>query len=377
MGFFSRLFGWNKEELFPEDNSTPIDNSIYEYKEPELGGTPFYTNAPKHWGTITDDFLDSNKNFSQTFDDKTSDVILEKRMFMVNSLVLLGKINDALQKINKDKVHTSYRDALLEEEYQYATSCCIEKLFSKGIISINGVVIDNYKRYAVLLFLKPTPLSYVEALKPYFEEEGYEDLIYFAQQDPTTVTEEKSLKFEGFTKNCFGFNKEKQGLPFRKYTEYAMWWQGIDTDFDSSSMKKDIKTYLDLLDFHNSYALGVLSFAFNLKEDNSRTLMPSYDEVIMEGPEGVEIILSLSEERGINFHFPMLERYEKYRNNFIKTYIEFCYDIRAQIVENDFPKDDFGHPSSLEWYTNLLKNAQEKGEKIRVLGALNTGHILN
>jgi hypothetical protein len=105
--------------------------------------------------------------------------------------------------------------------------------------------------------------------------------------------------------------------------------------------------------------------------------MPSYDEVIMEGPEGVEIILSLSEERGINFHFPMLERYEKYRNNFIKTYIEFCYDIRAQIVENDFPKDDFGHPSSLEWYTNLLKNAQEKGEKIRVLGALNTGHILN
>ena len=334
-------------------------------------GKPFYTNAPEYWGSNTDEFLESNKEFSVNYDHKKSDVVINRRSWMVNSLTLMGKINKELEKKNGQKIHTSYSDALLDYTGRYATSFCVEKLFDKGTISITGIAVDDYQRYAVILLDTPTPMSYIDELRRYFLEAGYKDLIYFAVDDPNEVTENLPLKFENFNKSCFSMDRTKQGRDNWEYNSYAMWWVSErETSFQSAVIKDDIRLSLDLLDYHNSYALGVLSFAFGLADNNNRTRLPDYDEVLVTGPEGVQIIITLSKQYGINFHFPMLPRFEDYRNRFMKVYVNFCYGIRAQILEHDLPDDDFDNTSTLAWYQQLLDASTNDAKDIQAIGLL-------
>lgn len=358
-------------------NSNRYDSTPVYYEKPTaqkkeiVSGSPFFTNAPEHWGVITDEFLDSNREFSKDYDHKKSDAVIKRRSWMVNSLTVMGRINEALEKRSGQKVHSSYTDALLNYNEPYATSCCIEKLFDKGTISLTGIAIDNHKRYAVILFDTPTPMKYIDELRVYFLEEGYEDLVYFSVNDPNQVTENMPLKFESFNKSCFSFDQAKQGRNHWEYNSYAMWWVSEkEPSFNSAVIKDDIRLSLDLLDFHNSYALGILSFAFGLKDDNNRTRLPDYDEVVILGPEGVQLIITLSNRHGINFHFPMLPGFESYRNRFMKVYVNFCYEIRAQILEHDLPNDDFDTTSTLAWYQQLLDGSTSSAKAVQAIGRL-------
>lgn len=358
-------------------NSNRYDSTSFHYEKPTteekeiVPGNPFYTNAPQHWGTITDEFLNSNREFSSNYDHKKDDFVIKRRSWMVNSLTLMGKINEEFEKKNGQKVHTSYGDALLDYTEPYATSFCIEKLFIKGTISITGIAVDNYERYAVILFDTPTPMKYIDELRIYFLEDGYKDLIYFAVDDPSQVTENVILKFENFNKSCFSIDQTKQGHNNWEYDSYAMWWiSEKETNFNEAIIKDDIRLSLDLLDFHNSYALGILSFAFGLKDNNNRTRLPDYDEVVVTGPEGVQIIMTLSKQYGINFHFPMLPKFESYRNKFMKVYVNFCYEIRAQILEHNLPNDDFDTTSTLAWYQQLLDTSTSITKDIQAIGRL-------
>jgi len=362
--YFSSNSGYDRYD------STPLPPKKRSYEETQIiPGNAFYTNALEHWGTITDEFLASNKDFISNYDEKTGDYVELRRSWMVNSLVLMGVVNNAFNEITGSKVHASYGDALNDSDYQYATSCCIEKLFEKGIFSITGIAIDNYNRYAVILCELPTPMNFIDDLRRCFLEDGYTDLIYYAVNDPNEVTVPMPLKFENFNKTCFRFEQAKQGRDSWKYDNYAMWWAGEkEPTFNSAVIKDDIRLHLDLLNFHNSYALGILSFAFGLTANNNRLRLPDYDEVIISGPEGVEIIITLSTQNGINFHFPMLPRFENYRNKFIKVYVRFCYEIRAQILEHDLPEDDLQKSSTLDWYEHLLNSSET--ENVASIGCL-------
>lgn len=354
MGFFSKWFGRNRSK--ETEAFEPADAERLPFKTNNF----FFTNAPGHWGKFSNEFLKSNNDFVKGWEANQSNSMLQKRSFMVNSLLLMGKINDVFLQMAGDKVSMGYGDGFIDADVAYATSCCVEKLFSKGIFSLNGIAVDNYERYGVVLFDSPTTMAYFEELRAYFIEEGFKDLIYFAVYNPLEVSDNgKKLVFEDFNKACFKFNAEAQFTAGRKYDRYALWWAANpDDDFLKSSVKADMGISIDILDFHESYALGILSYAFGLKEDNSRTRLPDEDLVNMEGPEGVQIVLSLSQQKGIIFLFPALPQFARYRDNFIKTYVNFCYGIRAQILEHDMPKDEFGQSSVMEWYNHLLAEVE-------------------
>jgi hypothetical protein len=195
MGFFSRLFGLDK----PEEDSNNNDFGPRAQKTPLKKGNPFFTNAPEHWPVITDEFLTSNENFSRNFDDQTGDHLMRKRMFMVNSLVLLGSINQSFADKLGRKVLSSYADELLNSDEEYATTCCIAKRFKDRGILTNGIAIENGKRYAVFLFDQPTPMSYVDELKNYFLADGFVDVIYYALDDPKAVVSDRKLVLENLT----------------------------------------------------------------------------------------------------------------------------------------------------------------------------------
>lgn len=354
MGLFSKWFG-SKKPAQP-DESVQKQSVKSEAKITQ----PFFSNAPEHWGMFSKEFLKSNKQFVDGWEANQHSDAIQKRRFMVNSLLLMGNINDVFEKQCGRKVHNSYTDGLLEFTEAYGTSCCIEKLLSKGVFKLNGVAIDNYERYGVVLFESPTPMGYVEELRNYFIKDGYKDLIYFAVHDPKAVDGVKKIVFEPFNKACFSFNAQGQSAADRKFEKYAMWWSGeTEDDFMSSSVKENMGICMDILDFHESFALGCLSYAFGIQANNNRTRLPLKDMVNIEGPEGVQVLISLSQESGIIFLFPALPKYAKYRDNFIKTWLNFCYDIRSQILEHNLPKDDFGQASVLDWYKALLGEVEE------------------
>lgn len=362
MGIFSNFFN----KLFAP--APPLEETA-ESKTPL--GQPLFTNAPAHWGIVTDEFLGTSAEIANGWEGSNTQHN-KKQRFMTNSLMLAGSIGNALAPLNKGvKPYSSYGDGLHEFKEPYATSCCIDKLFSKGIIKINGIIIDNYQRYGVVLFDSPTPMKYYQELRDLFLENGYKDLIYYAVVDPATVTQEAALMFSNFEQRSFRFDLTKQGAQDRKFDEYALWWASIkQPDFLNSSVCNDVGICLDILDHHHSYALGVLSMAFGLKKDNTRLRLPEQEQVLLYGPEQVEILMTLSESRGIHFHFPVNERYEHYRDNFIKVYLRLCYDLRAQILEGDLPPDDFGQPSSYEWFKSLITEVRQKDNLVIAVGSI-------
>ncbi len=365
MGFFSRLFRRQK------DTEAVMKIDYYELAQKEIRGNRFYTNAPKHWVKINDGFLKLDDKLSVDFDGIDAEKVVNKRNAMFNSLALMNIISEYFSKLANEKVYLDFTDAMLGSAERFATSCYVYKLFDKGIFIIDGVAIWNYEKYAIILLTNDTPMSYINELRTYFVNDGYKDLIYYARKDPHLVEGTKKLEFENFNEKCFRYDADNQSLDKRKHNEYALWWAGeLEKDAKSSILLKDIGVYLDLLEFYNSYLLGFLSFAFGLNREGARTKMPDHEEVVINGPEGVEIIITLSEEKGIYFHFPKHPRYEKYRNAFIKVFVNFCYKIREQIIENDLPKDDFDQQTTLEWYNQLIEKAKEHNSEVKAIGVM-------
>lgn len=356
MNFFSKLFGFNKEKQnsIPEQvkqkqnlASRPVEQKQIEVKK----GKPLFTNAPEHWGCITDDFMDAITNFTKNFDENKSDIVFNKRLFMNNSLKLLGTINENLSiKVGK-KITSSYSEGFNDSKEQYATSCAIHKLFDKGIILTNGIVIDNYEKYAIFLFTKPTSISFIDRLKDKFIEDDFKNLIYYCIENPLEIDENDftELPYISLQKQDFRL-KSDQSRENRKYNNYALWWTK-----NPNLIFKDTLTYELLSKFYNNcydsttYILGKLSYAFGLTQDEIRMKLPEYDELIIEGPEDVEIILTISEKTGINFHFPAYLAFEKYRDNFLSNFVELGLGIKTQIIEENFDRDiDLVKPEWLE-----------------------------
>lgn len=364
MGFFSRLFGLDMPTPTPlTDNSgRRLVSEVKTEQKIPLAGNLFFTNAPEHWPLITDEFLSSNKEFSNTYDEKTGDIILRKRMFMVNSLVLIGTLNQWLSKKTIKGVENDFGSSLLENTDRYATSFCIDKVFEKGIIKTHGIVVDDYKKYAILLFDKPESIHYINKVKAYFLKENFEDLIYYAIADPNTVeTNDKEVEFESFSANSFTLDKEKQTLDESKYKEYKLWWNGEQNiSFDQSELLPVFKEYHTNCADCYSYILGKLGYALKLNDDDTRVSLPKYDELIVTGPENVDMIITLSDKSGINFHFRDVPVFENYRNNFIKTFAIFCNDLKQQIVEQNFERDpSFVDPIWLDQLENVVKRDNE------------------
>ncbi|MBL7705064.1 MAG: hypothetical protein JNM21_05885 [Taibaiella sp.] len=350
MNFFSKLFGLKREQ----NSSTPprIKKKQIEPKR----GNPFFTNAPIHWGIITDEFLESNTDFTQNFDEKRDDIIADKRMFMVNSLVLLGNINQNLSEKVGKKIISSYAEGLLDSKEQYATSCAIHKLLDKGIIRTNGIVIDNYEKYAVFLFTRPTSMTFIHRLREKFIENDFKDLIYYCIENPDMVNESASvaLPYIGLQKESLKL-KSDQSRAQRKYNDYALWWtKNPNIIFSDTFTYKILSEYNEHCYDCNTYLLGKIGYALGLNENDKRVKMPDYDELIIEGPEDVEIIMTLSQKTGINFHFPASPLFEKYRDNFINSFVALAISIKEQVLENNFDRDiDFIRPEWLEQAKNI------------------------
>ena len=364
MGFFSRLFGLDMPTPTPLTTNSGrriVPEQKIEQTIPPAGD-PFFTNAPEHWPVVINDFLNSNKEFSNTFDEKTGDVILRKRMFMVNSLVLIGKLNKWLLTKTSKPVENSFGSSLLESKDRFATSFCIEKVFAKGIIKTHGIVIDDYKKYAVILFDRSESIHYINKLKNYFLDEGFEDLIYYATSDPDTIKDkEKEIEFVSFDSNSFTLDNEGQKIEGEKLKEYFLWWNGEKKmTFDESDILSALKEYHTNCSDCYSYILGKLGYALKLNGDDTRVALPEYDELVVTGPENIDMVITLSKKTGINFHFRAIPAFENYRNNFIKMFAVFCNDLKQQIVEQNFERDPFFvDPSWLDRLEIVVKRNDE------------------
>lgn len=372
MSLFSRLFGGKKR--LDDSNNTTNTASSTENINIEKKGNPFFTNAPHDWPVITDEFIETNMKFALNYDGNTGEKTIRKRMFMNNSLLLIGAINAYLRKKANKEIPANYLDSLLDSTDQYATSFCIDKIFKEGIIKTNGVVIDNYERYAVMLFDEPVSDNYINKLRELYIQTGFKEMVYYAVNDPKTITAEKDIEFGDLTPNSFNFNKDKQSVNDRKHSEYAVWWPGADKDnFISSEVASDMNYYLSLNSDCSTYLLGQLSFAFKIKNDNTRVALPDYDEITIEGPEGVEIIMTISNITGINFHFPVSPVFEDYRNNFIKMYIRFSEAAQQFIRENNYPKDN--PPLSTKWFSQLIDEVNLNRDRLHTISLRNKNGI--
>jgi hypothetical protein len=295
-------------------------------------------------------------------------------MFMNNSLVLIGGINQYLMAKTGREVLSSYQESLLDCTLPYATSMCVEKVFEQGIINTNGVVIDNFNRYAVMLFTQPVSQSYIARLKELYADFGYNDVIYYALNDPSLINDDREPEFETFSNASFSLSDSANDIACRKHAEYAVWWAGTTGEtFKGSDFYKKMRHYLEINSHISTYIVGKFTKALKMKETDDRTKLPEYDEIIINGPEGVEMILTLSSVTGLNFHIPVGPEFVKYREAFISTYILYCKNMQKMAEEAGASKDT--PPLPLEWFDDLVDKTSQAGANLKSISIRREGNF--
>lgn len=332
MSFWKRLFGGEK--------TSPLNQPVkQEERVSKPIGNSMYTNAPEYWGVFDDGFMKESKAFAENYDENKAAEHIEKRSFMVNSLMLIGDIRERLEKHYNIEISSNYLDGLIQTKEAFASSICVSVLFKEGIIRTNGIIIDNKKRYAIQLFVKPVSMDLIEKMRAKYQERGFHDLVYFCISDPERFENQDEMPFVQFSTEDLRM-KDDQSRDSRLHKEYAVWWTEKNDMVFSNSM-----TYAILKEMHKSYKntstyiLGQLAYALKRNPEFVRVQLPDYDEVVALGPENVEMILTLSSETGINFHFPKHELYETYRDNYLRLFKNFCQEQTKSIQLSGYDMD--------------------------------------
>ena len=354
-GFFSKLFG---RKAANSEHNKAVANILKKEKIVKKGNFLF-SNAPQDWRKLYASLIITSGD-------------LPKQNWMMTGLSLLGEINTNLEKALGQKVESKYADTLHNFAGKNATSFCVEILLDDGLFGLDGIVMYKGKRIPVTIYREEVSPKEIAQLDETLQKEGYEPLVWFSVYHPNDSVPIKPLQYQVVSKSFFQLNTEKQGIQNRTHDSYAMWWPSEkEKDFCNSTTRKNIDLFMKSFDKYESYGLGLLGYYLGIKEKVVRTALPPIDdEVILQGPEGVEIIMSLSINSGICFHIPAKDEFEQYRNRFYKAMADWAVEMKQGIIEEKLDQDNLVDDSAYEWFSAVCENYEVSDDESKMIGLL-------
>jgi hypothetical protein len=321
MGFFS------KSPEFDDENdveSEPIS---------------LYTNAPSHWPVVmTDPLIPEGVPGFDSMNAATFGGALKRTFEESNCGCILGAV---LKPI----------------------------LTPDGILEIPFEVNDGGR--LVPVFLYPSSNNVVAAqfygAQHILQTRGYSEAVYYAPSPLPQVAPGNPLRPFGTDL----LSRHRGQLPSGNYA--MLWSDDMNPDILSTKCIKDIHRSFQALAGVESYVVAAIFRQLQLVEsDVARMKLPSKTMTIpVVGPEDQNFILSVSEEKGIRFHFnPDLTSYD-YRDAFWSVFAAYAEswktDATREQMELDYKK---GTPPSLQNWTNTIKMLYEHKQDVAEIGVL-------
>lgn len=155
--------------------------------------------------------------------------------------------------------------------------------------------------------------------------------------------------------------------------QYGMWWadqEGERFEFSRSYEFYDQIYYeLNNLEMHGlGLILLELQMIQHMEELTFMELGNQRIEIPLEGPEGVPIIITFTQERGLRFHFHMRYANAEYRDLFLNHYLN-----RVRLWKKgrrDEAAANFEPSSAFLWWKDLSRRLQETQESVAVVGSV-------
>lgn len=99
--------------------------------------------------------------------------------------------------------------------------------------------------------------------------------------------------------------------------QYAMWWPSQHDGGDDSGAFADIDRTLAALDGIEMDGLGHFLYEWGIAGARERVALPRDPlQIYLEGPQGMPLVFSASEEKGLRFHLPVSSEGSTYRKWF-------------------------------------------------------------
>jgi hypothetical protein len=160
--------------------------------------------------------------------------------------------------------------------------------------------------------------------------------------------------------------------------EYAMWY-AVEGEplFEQSPTLEYLKRIYQACAGYQSIFLGIILRSLELTDGEKPTRISLPNELLtvgIRGPEGVPIVLSAVEEKGVRFHFHC-DTPPVYRDAFWKLYAEFCENVRREIAKAGAPRDA-APDQTLTWFEALAGFTRQnaaKGEPSERIGRIEIG----
>lgn len=155
--------------------------------------------------------------------------------------------------------------------------------------------------------------------------------------------------------------------------DYAMWW--AENPGEQFEYSRSYEIYDRLYRETNGHEYEVLSMIFldigiiqDQEEFDRESIGQSKIKIPLEGPEGVPLILTFSEERGIRFHFHTKRANADYRDLFLELILQ-----RVKLWKKFRPAAYTAESPALMWWKSLMGRTRETVEE-RVVSVVGLMH---
>ncbi len=237
------------------------------------------------------------------------------------------------------------------------------KLLEEGALRIPVVFESENKAYSLFYIYNEEQARAFNSLKNLISDTEFPNALYISTIDCKKVTD-KSNALTPFNLSDLSYveNVELKG-------NYGMWWnESGDMVFHTSKTKEYLDKIYESVKGYESYILGFLLSEIKIKgfEEFQRVKLPADEKIfVVKGPEYVNIVVSVSQEKGIRFLFPKEIASHQYRERFLKQIQTSFQAFQVFLMMKQVPKDEETDENSYDWYkfmTRVVEKKEKEGE---------------
>ncbi|MEM1183005.1 MAG: hypothetical protein AAGM22_31980 [Acidobacteriota bacterium] len=156
--------------------------------------------------------------------------------------------------------------------------------------------------------------------------------------------------------------------------DHSMWWPTEeDSDAPKSPVLADIDRFYGAVDGREAWFVGFLLHGLGVLEEARPEPPPEELGVFnVTGPEGQTLLVSLSAEKGLRFHFHRSQD-PTYRDRFWRHIAAFAVHFRGQLDRQGVPEAEATRERPAEWWRltrGVLATLGEKGQAPRGVGTI-------
>ena len=272
---------------------------------------------------------------------------------------------DIMSGIGKiDKVFKKAKIPFEVEGFYYT------KLFEEGKLDIPVVFKAKHQAFSLFFLYNEDQIKTFNDARDRIKDAAFPNALFLAKVNPALSNERLfSLSRLKLSDLKYYHNLPLQGT-------YAMWWSTEeDAYFPNAPIQRLYHQIYTTIKGYETYMVGYILSEIKMKgyEDLNRVQLPNeQQEIPVKGPEYQPILISLSMEKGIRFHFSKENTNKNYIHHFLTQIHLSLKELRNLLEQQGIEEDTSRESCGLDWFQYITRLSEQK----HLRGEINRDFIL-